>query len=48
MKAMNNKKVADVIIDTLVAAGVKNIHEQSFRFHLKTEGKNDDQCSHRN
>jgi hypothetical protein len=23
------------------------IHEQSFRFHLKTEGENDDQYSHR-
>ena len=26
MKAMTNKKVADVLVDTLVAAGVKNIY----------------------
>jgi hypothetical protein len=48
MKAMTSKKAAGVPVDMVVAAGVKNIHEQSFRFHLKTEGKNNDQYSHRN
>jgi len=36
---MNNKKVAEVLVDTLVAVSVKNMHKQLFQFHLRTEGK---------
>jgi len=36
---MNNKKAADVPVDTLMVAGMKNIHKELFQLHLGTKGK---------